>query len=133
MEHELWRIDVSDYPLPFLTLDDDCTYSEEESLRGESSDFRHHGLWGMGFRQTHLLKDVSDDGGPSRVEDTNAELVRQVHLWKKLYPTQIKELKEEHDTLKFQYALEVNKTCWDSDFFGQWESGQNALQVEIKH
>ena len=38
MEHELRAIDVSYYPLPFLTLDDDGTYSEEESLRGESSD-----------------------------------------------------------------------------------------------
>ena len=57
MEHELWRIDVSDYPLPFLTLDGDCTYSEEESLRGESSDldttdseewdFDKHTYWKM--------------------------------------------------------------------------------------
>ena len=38
MEDEQQRIYVSYYPLPFLTLDDDGTYSEEESLRGESSD-----------------------------------------------------------------------------------------------
>ena len=36
MENALRAIDVSYYP--FLTLDDDGTYSEEESLRGESSD-----------------------------------------------------------------------------------------------
>ena len=38
MEDELRRIDVSYNPLPFLTVDDDGTYSEEESLRGKSSD-----------------------------------------------------------------------------------------------
>ena len=38
MEHELRTIDVPYHPWPFWTLDDDGTYSEEESLRGESSD-----------------------------------------------------------------------------------------------
>ena len=57
MEDELQRIHVSYYPLPFLTLDDDGTYSEEESLRGESSDldttdseewdFDKHTYWKM--------------------------------------------------------------------------------------
>ena len=87
----------------------------------------------MVFRQTYLLKDVSDDGGPSRVEDTNAELVRQVHLWKKLYSTQIKELKKEHDTLKFKYALEVKNHAETTTSLGNEKADKNALQVEIKH
>ena len=87
----------------------------------------------MGFRQTHLLKDVSDDGGPSRVEDTNAELARQVHLWKKLYSTQIKELKKEHDTLKFKYALEVKNHAETTTSLGNEKADKNALQVEIEH
>ena len=57
MEDELRRIDVSYNPLPFLTVDDDGTYSEEESLRGKSSDldttdseewdFDKHTYWKM--------------------------------------------------------------------------------------
>ena len=87
----------------------------------------------MGFRQTHLLKDVSDDDAEYRVEDTNAELARQVHLWKKLHSTQIKELKKEHDTLKFQYALEVKNHAETANSFGNEKADKNALQVEIKH
>ena len=84
----------------------------------------------MGFRQTHLLKDVSDDGGPSRVEDTNAELARQAHLWKKLHSTQIKELKKEHDT---QVCIGSKNHAETTTSLGNEKADKNALQVEIEH
>ena len=52
---------------------------------------------------------------------------------KKLYSTQIKELKKEHDTLKFKYALEVKNHAETTTSLGNEKADKNALQVEIKH
>ena len=75
---------------------------------------------------------LNKDGGPSGAVDTSAELARQVQQWREPFSAENKELKEQNETLKVQYASEVKKHAATTASLGDEKAAKKDLQVALR-